>query len=1804
MAWGGSRKGAGRPKNSDRARVASDAKVIGPVTSVPGSMGMSEGAMALLIDFLRENGKRKQIDRTNPLNNPYRIDPRKFGPGAMMLTKDKAEKRARGIMAMDDNTALASANQFAMTAWEAGGLIGDAVSEGLLFLGYPILSELAQRPEYRLFGEIRAEEMTRNWIELRGTEDESTKEDDDEEERERNRNDDDREAIKRKEGGEKPRDDSRNKEIEDKIKELTDFLEHLKVKAWFKDTAVHDSLFGIGHMYLDLKGANYEDIRDPENRMSIGNGRDHISKAKLGKGCLLGLRTIEPIWCYPTVYNAANPLVPSWYDPQVWYVMGAEIHKTRLLPFISRPVPDILKPAYAFGGLSMSQMAKPYVDIWLRTRESVGELIHAFSVMILQTNMATRTQPGGAGGGGGDIVARMMMMNALRDNQGMLVIDKSTEDFKNISAPISGLDELQAQAQEHLFSVGRIPAVKFAGIQPKGLNATSEGELRAFGETIHGAQEQLFRTPLTTVLDIAQVSLWGARDPDITYDFLPLQELTMKEKAEIRKIEAETDQIRIDSGVVSQEEARKKLAADPESGYDGIDPDDVPDLLGEEEGGLIPPDAGKGLEAELDQGDKGPGGGKKPPGGGQNGGGQPSKRPGGADSVVPFDGAEDAWNEADHPRGQPGNSGQFGSGGGGVAAKPAAAMPAIPSFLKAGKASNIGKPIAMGTMEKVGGQKGSNPGGVYKDDNGKEFYIKKGKTPAHVRNEMIAGALYHLAGTPTLQYRPVEGGEYIATEMAKLDKDNANKFDEKQRKEAAKDFAVHAWLGNWDAAGLGGDNLGIVAGKPTALDVGGALEFRAQGAPKGKAFGDKVTELDTLRDKNINRDTAKLFGDMTPSELRESANFVTAIPDKAIRKTVEKLGGAPELADKLIARKNDIAARADEFGSEGDPTKPTSSVVFGKDKPLPVDELNGVKFAAWDDAPKNDREWAGVAGQNEDIDEPAFELPEQPKNKEGKPIGMPKRAGSGVIIREADGRVWLMRPKNGYGGYQHTWPKGGLEKGLSPQANAIKEAYEETGLQTRITGFAGDHEGDTSFTRFYYAERVGGDPSKTTWESDGVVLAPQKKLDQFLNRSRDRKIANTLAQDEAYPKPNDRSIFAYMAPPEKAATWVRDQWAQCGACRMLVPEDALPAKGKHRKGCDLCVILGSQQAVDGGRNRGSCDEFAAWPTPDSTPDADVVKEHAKKLAEGAPGSATKQEVGYVERGVRCENCFYGGEPKCGWYLELNEKLPKLFHDPADIEPKACCNSQTKTPRAISQDAAPWEESKHPRKADGKFTAGAGEASSGEGKKGWVEQIADFISAPAKGGSHYRSAIAEALKYATPAEAMKLKLKLAASWKINALHMLKKGDHNSAIKIATKMKGLGDVEGANEIAAKAGIAPEPTPVAKKEDELKVENYIDFAAEFFEYYKADKMSEAKVLLEANPQHWPKLNDKYPNLMKKMGINVPAAPAKKSPEQKSPELSKAQMEAENEATLLKMFPAPTEAELTKAKKSVPLQMQYIPGDKPSGENAAAAQTILDNFNKQYADKQLTDPHDLAVKVANFKVSAQAINELAKQEKKKEQAAQSEAAKKYTTDLQKAQAAAAVKNKEYMKALGISETEAAAFNALVKMVGGSGNDLVEKFKYYENNAKDYNFPISGFEFALISGYINGTYGKVNKELRNKSLSSETKLYVSQMNKAISKLPKYTGHVERGTTLSKAQIAQYVPGQIITEQGFTSTGVGFKFSGNVSYKIKANGMRGGDFSKTANQSESEVIFMAHTPFMVHSVEEKGGITYITMEEI
>jgi hypothetical protein len=212
-------------------------------------------------------------------------------------------------------------------------------------------------------------------------------------------------------------------------------------------------------------------------------------------------------------------------------------------------------------------------------------------------------------------------------------------------------------------------------------------------------------------------------------------------------------------------------------------------------------------------------------------------------------------------------------------------------------------------MQRVGGQLGTNPAGIFQDDNGRRYYVKTLESKAHAQNELIAAKLYQLAGAPTLNYLNTTAPDQVATEWLVLDKKCVAHLSEHERKQAQRWFGVHAWTANWDAAGFDGDNQGVVNGKVLTLDVGGALAFRACGDPKGKAFGTRVDELDVLRRDQNNPHAVKLFFDMSPDDIDQAIGIVVRISDEQIRRVIFDNGGSQRLANKMIARKADMARR-------------------------------------------------------------------------------------------------------------------------------------------------------------------------------------------------------------------------------------------------------------------------------------------------------------------------------------------------------------------------------------------------------------------------------------------------------------------------------------------------------------------------------------------------------------------------------------------------------------------------------------------------------------------------------------------------------------------------------------------------------------------------------------------------------------------------------------------------------------------------------------------------------------------------------
>src|SRR5579859_60753 len=387
--------------------------------------------------------------------------------------------------------------------------------EATSFPGFPTLALLAQLPEYRTMHETLADECVRMWGKVKASGDASP----------------------------------------ETIAAIEEELKRIDLRTHVRQVVIHDQAFGGAHVFFSMK-----DDKTARDTPLI------YRPYSVPKGSFIGVRVVEPYWVTPNFYNSIDPTAADFYIPSSWWLLGIEVHATRLQTVISRPVPDMLKPTYSFRGISMSQLAIPYVDNWLRTRQSVSDTVKQFSVSGVAMDLAQALQPGANVA----LQQRAQLINAYRDNRNLLLLDKATEEFFQVNTPLSGLDALQAQGQEQMSAVSHIPLVKLLGLTPTGLNASSEGEIRVFYDYVRGYQSNALGTLMHNVLQVVQLSLFGAIDPGITWEWAPLHELTALEEADRRSKDADTSVKYIEAGVLNAQIVAEHLASDPTSGYSGL----------------------------------------------------------------------------------------------------------------------------------------------------------------------------------------------------------------------------------------------------------------------------------------------------------------------------------------------------------------------------------------------------------------------------------------------------------------------------------------------------------------------------------------------------------------------------------------------------------------------------------------------------------------------------------------------------------------------------------------------------------------------------------------------------------------------------------------------------------------------------------------------------------------------------------------------------------------------------------------------------------------------------------------------------------------------------------------------------------------------------------------------------------------------------------------------------------------------------------------------------------------------------------
>ena len=410
------------------------------------------------------------------------------------------------------------------------------------FLGYGYLTGLAQNGLIRAGCEMIADEMVEKGITL------TTKGDNDP--------DTDKQA---------------------KLDRLNELITKINLLPTLRKAVSISKYYGGSLVYMDFDGIDTasENLLNPLI----------LTKNELRSKKLRRLKVIEPYNLSPGQYNAADPLQEYYFKPRYWFVMGKAVDASRFLPPVQEnELPTILRPAYNFFGIPLAQIVLDAVAHFTECREAEARLLTKFSLTVFKTNLNEQLF---SGGDWSQIDNRVNNFVQYRSNDGVMLIDKESEDIDIKSTSLAGVKDIVSQAMEIVAAYFNEPVTKMWGLTPSGFN-TGESDLNNHYDHIASQQEKQLRDQIEYVLKVLQVQEWGEIDNEITFTFNPLSEEKEESIATVNKIKAETQQIYISNGVISPDEGRECLKADPKSGFNNLNEESVPEEeLSEEERELL-----------------------------------------------------------------------------------------------------------------------------------------------------------------------------------------------------------------------------------------------------------------------------------------------------------------------------------------------------------------------------------------------------------------------------------------------------------------------------------------------------------------------------------------------------------------------------------------------------------------------------------------------------------------------------------------------------------------------------------------------------------------------------------------------------------------------------------------------------------------------------------------------------------------------------------------------------------------------------------------------------------------------------------------------------------------------------------------------------------------------------------------------------------------------------------------------------------------------------------------------------------------
>lgn len=294
----------------------------------------------------------------------------------------------------------------------------------------------------------------------------------------------------------------------------------------------------------------------------------------LGKIHELRVYAADDVQPFGVPYN--DPTSADYGKPQAYQISQNQgsfvVHASRLITVSGEPLPRQLQ----YSGLpwqGRDVATRPYQVLaqMVNALARVGDILDRKQQAVYKmTGLAESIEAGLE-----DAVRRRVeLTDQVRGILNTVAVD-GDDEYTILDLSLTGLPETVGVYKEQLSAETGIPITMLFGRSAAGMNATGEGDFRAYYDLVDGIRSRQVRPALEQLLMLIAAQKGIAAPDNWRIGFAPLFEPTAKEQAEIAKVQAEAVATAVNIGAISENEARERLAS---WGWVGLNDDALGDM--------------------------------------------------------------------------------------------------------------------------------------------------------------------------------------------------------------------------------------------------------------------------------------------------------------------------------------------------------------------------------------------------------------------------------------------------------------------------------------------------------------------------------------------------------------------------------------------------------------------------------------------------------------------------------------------------------------------------------------------------------------------------------------------------------------------------------------------------------------------------------------------------------------------------------------------------------------------------------------------------------------------------------------------------------------------------------------------------------------------------------------------------------------------------------------------------------------------------------------------------------------------------